>query len=465
VPDTEAAPLPQHDEQPVASARPAGRSFGRKLLYVCLLALVVRGGFVLLEKRDEPAIGDAIWYDAQANVNADGDLFQHPFDGGPSADHPPLTPLVMTPVAFVFGDEILPKRLAMSVLGVAVVALIGILARDVSRSERVGLVAAVVAALYPNLWLNDALVMSETVATLATTVVLLLAVRFHRRPTWAMATWLGLACGLSVLARAELALLVPFVALPLALLSGDDGGRNRFGRAVLAGAISVLVVMPWTLWNVTRFEEPVLLSSNDGLTLIGANCDSMFYGEDIGVWDLACAFAVPVDDAEDQSEESVLYREQALEYLGNQKSRLPVVAAARVGRVWSLYAPGQMVDYSAGAVDTCTAEQTDPCPGEGREAWAGWLGTVMFWVLAPLAAFGTVALRRQGRSWLDLLPLLMTFVVVTITAVLFYGLVRFRVPAEVALVVLAAAGIDALWARRRATPAPAPDPDTELVGA
>lgn len=446
MPDTDAASLPRQHQRPEPT-RSSERSFARRLLYVCLLALVVRGAFVLVEKPDEPAIGDAIYYDAQANVNAEGDWFEHPFDGGPAADHPPLTAVVMTPVAFVFGEGILAKRLAMSVLGVGVVALIALLARDVARSDRVGLVAGTVAALYPNLWLNDALVMSETIATLCTAAILLLAMRFHRRPTWGTAAIVGVACGVGVLARAELALLVPFVVLPLALLSGDDGRARRFWRAVLAGAVSVAVVMPWTLWNVTRFEEPVLLSSNDGLTLVGANCESMYYGEDIGVWDLVCAFAVPTDDEMDQSERSVAYRDAALEYVSNQKRRLPVVVAARVARVWSLYAPGQMVDYSAGAVDTCRADQEEPCPGEGREAWAGWLGTVLFWVLAPLAVLGTVALRRRGRTWLDLLPLLMTFVVVTITAALFYGLVRFRVPAEVALVVLAASGIDALWSR------------------
>jgi hypothetical protein len=57
----------------------------------------------------------------------------------------------------------------------------------------------------------------------------------------------------------------------------------------------------------------------------------------------------------------------------------------------------------------------------------------------------------------------MTFVVVTITAVLFYGLVRFRVPAEVALVVLAGAGLDALWSRWRPgrTTEPEPEPAME----
>jgi 4-amino-4-deoxy-L-arabinose transferase-like glycosyltransferase len=271
------------------------------------------------------------------------------------------------------------------------------------------------------------------------------------------------ACGVGTLARAELALLVPFVVLPLALLSGDATFRQKLGRGVLAGAVSVAVVLPWSAWNTARFEEPVLLSSNDGLTLIGANCDSMFYGQDIGVWDLVCAFAVPVDEAGDQSERSAEYRDAALEYLGNQKSRVPVVAVARVGRVWSLYAPGQMVDYSAGAVDTCRADQEAPCPGEGREAWAAWAGTVMFWLLLAPAVLGVVALRRAGAG-LALLPLLMTFVVVTITAVLFYGLVRFRVPAEVALVVLAAAGLDDGWSRLRpGSQAPAPAATAEAA--
>jgi hypothetical protein len=46
------------------------------------------------------------------------------------------------------------------------------------------------------------------------------------------------------------------------------------------------------------------------------------------------------------------------------------------------------------------------------------------------------------------------FVMVSVTALAVYGLVRFRVPAEVALAVLAAVGVDALVGRR----APAADP-------
>ena len=75
------------------------------------------------------------------------------------------------------------------------------------------------------------------------------------------------------------------------------------------------------------------------------------------------------------------------------------------------------------------------------------VGAALGWVLVPAAVVGTVALRRRSVAvW----PLLMTFVIVSLTAVLFYGIVRFRVPAEVALVVLAGVGIDAAWRRLQA---------------
>jgi hypothetical protein len=82
--------------------------------------------------------------------------------------------------------------------------------------------------------------------------------------------------------------------------------------------------------------------------------------------------------------------------------------------------------------------------GEGRESLVSWLGFAMYWALVPVAAVGAVMLRRRRVTiW----PLLMQFAVVVVTAAAFYGLIRFRIPVEIALVVLAAAAIDALLAR------------------
>ncbi len=436
------------------------RRFFRWLLVIALGALALRVAYILIFKRDEPPIGDAIYYAGQAIRLAEGRGFVRPFPVGsvaPAADHPPLTALAMTPVAWIFGTSLLAQRLAMAVIGTLTVAGIGVLGRTVSGRGRIGLLAAGIAAVYPNLWLNDGVVMSESIATLTIVAVFLTLYRAQGRYTAGRLAVIGALCGLAILARAESALLLPLVILPTVWFTSDRSRWQRLGVVAVAGLCAVLVVVPWSAYNVTRFEKPVLLSTNDGLTILGANCDTTYYGDGVGLWSFACPFEVPIttpppqhdgcvpapDDAwscADQSEVAAAFRTAGIDYILSHKQRLPIVAAARVGRIWGLYAPGQMVEYSEGDLETT---------GEGREGWASWWGWVMWWAMVPASVYGAVVLHRRGRM---VLPLVLTAAVITATAIAFYGLVRFRVPAEIAVVVLSAAAFDVVLRRRRPAP-------------
>ena len=73
----------------------------------------------------------------------------------------------------------------------------------------------------------------------------------------------------------------------------------------------------------------------------------------------------------------------------------------------------------------------------------------MYAVLVVLACVGGYLLRRDPA----LFPLLAMPVLVTLTGVLFWGNPRFRRPAELVIVVLAAVAIDAVIARGNPTPA------------
>jgi asparagine N-glycosylation enzyme membrane subunit Stt3 len=76
----------------------------------------------------------------------------------------------------------------------------------------------------------------------------------------------------------------------------------------------------------------------------------------------------------------------------------------------------------------------------------------MYWVLLVSAVGGLVVLlRRRERVW----PLLATFVMVSVSTLATYGNQRFRVGAEPALVVLAAAGLVAGVSSLRKRLAPA----------
>ena len=409
---------------------PAGwtRRFVVGLALIGLVALGVRVAYILVAKSDGDACGqkvcgDAYYYSLQAEVIAQGDGFERPFTGGEAADHPPLTALVATPAAMLAGENTMAQRLTMALVGTGAVVMIGLLGRAVA-GDRAGLIAAGTAALYPNLWMNDGVAMSESLTALGMATCLWLTYRLIRSPSVITTAWLGAAVGLSVLARAELALYLPLVVVPVVLWRLDIDLRARLVRLVVAGAATLAVLAPWTIYNATRFERPVLVSTNDGLTLIGANCDGVYSGSRIGLWDAFCAEDVPAGG--DQSRASAAYRSAAVDYIGDHLDRVPAVVAARVGRVWSVFQPVQMADYSV---------------AEGRERALSLIGTFVYYPLVVAAVAGAVVLiRRRTPLW----PLAATFVMVTITAMVLYGLTRFRVPAEVAIVVLAAVLVDHL---------------------
>jgi 4-amino-4-deoxy-L-arabinose transferase-like glycosyltransferase len=418
---------------------PTSRRFRRVLLLIVLGALAFRVGYVLVVTQHHTGFYDAIFYEFEAKSVAHGDGFVVPLPGPyvEAADHPPLTVAALIPAAELPGDSRLWMRFTMAALGSAVVALIGLLGRRVS-GERIGLFAAGIAALYPNLWMNDGLIMSETLAALITVAVLLLAYRMLRRPTWRVAAALGAVCGLAALTRAELILLVPLLALPVAWRSARGHPLVRLRPVAVSIGAAALVMAPWIGFNLARFQEPTFISTGDGIALLGANCGATFHGSGIGLWSPACLPASAPRG--DQSVQDRRDRKLATDYIRQHVDRLPVTVLARFGRLLGVYTPARIALYNS---------------GEGRPEWASYLGIATFWVLVPFAIAGGIWLRRRRvRIWLLFTPAW----IVLIAAAAFYGQPRFRVPFEPTVVVLAAVGIAAAVSRRWPELGPEPPP-------
>ncbi len=410
--------------------------FARVLAVIAVVGLGVRVAYIAGAKLDEGTnIGDQIFYNGAANRLAWGDGFVEPFDphpppllgSDPAADHPPLTILLLAPVSLVTDDSPNAHRFMMALLGTATVVLLGLLGRALA-GDRAGLVAAGIGALYPNLWVNDGLIMSETLSALLVTLALLLAYRLRREPGLRTAVGLGVVCGLAALTRAELVLLVPALLIPAALAARSAARGTRVRLAVVGTVVAGVAIMPWVAYNLGRFDEPVFLSTNDGIAILGSNCDPVYYGPDTGLTALECLEGNPPGD---QSVDSRIYRDRAFDYIGEHTGRAAVVSVARVGRTWGVFRPGDMLDFNE---------------GEARERWVTVLGLVTFYPLLMLAVYGAVVLRRRRVA---LWPLLVPVLIVTLASAATYGQTRFRVPAEPTLVVLGAVGLVALIARVR----------------
>lgn len=402
--------------------------FWRWIATISAAALVIRVGYVLLVRQDAGVGGDAIYYHFGANLLADGHGFIVPLEFArgltlQAADHPPLY-LLWLALPSVFGfDTPVWHMLWSCLLGTSTVVVIGLAGREIA-GPRVGVIAAGLAAIYPNIWSHDGFLQSETMAILAASVAILFAYRYWHRPSLGRLAALGGVCGVAALTRSELLLLVPLVVVPLALLTRTIDLRKKLQWLLVSGIATVVVLAPWVGYNLSRFEHPVFLSTGYEVTLLTASCDTTYYGSLIGYWSQECGIATP--RKADQSQKALAYRRAALDYISANKTRVPVVVLARWGRITGVFRPAQQarLDHLV----------------EGRERWLAWSSLSMFYVIAPLAIFGAFVLRRRR---VPVFPLVALPAIALIAVTLTFATNRYRAIAEGALVILAAVAIDA----------------------
>ncbi|HLG92495.1 MAG TPA: hypothetical protein VKY15_05890, partial [Acidimicrobiales bacterium] len=243
--------------------------------------------FTVLHWYAHPVVwGDAFYYHGAANLLVEGHGLVNPFPYAshhrlvPSEDFPPLFTLYLAAASAVGATSFFAHQIWCCVLGAATVPVVGLAGRE-AAGPAVGLMAAAVAAFYPNFWIPNGQVLSETLAMFMTAVVLLAALRFWRRPRLAGAAGLGAAIGLAALARDELLSSLVLLALPLALLArqGAAGPRPwsrtapgrprlawapRLKMAGLAFLSAAVVIAPWSAYNATRFQRFELISAGLG---------------------------------------------------------------------------------------------------------------------------------------------------------------------------------------------------------
>jgi 4-amino-4-deoxy-L-arabinose transferase-like glycosyltransferase len=406
------------------------------------VALAVRLAHAFLVAADMPIPGDAFLYRLLGYELANGFGYSEAgtFESGhlrPTAEHPPLFPLFLAFLTKLGLGGVGAERVACALLGTLTVGLVGLLGRRVA-GDRVGLIAAGVAAIYPPLLLADGALISESLYAPLVVAALLLAFRLVDRPTPASAAALGAVIGLCALTRSDGILLLPLLALPMAWRVS-----NARWRALAACAAAALIVLaPWLGRNWVQFDRFPLLSTNTGFTALAANCPATYYSSKyIGFARHQCVFRSDCVGIPGELAASDCMRDEARAYARRHLGRVPLVVLARVGRVWELYGADTTYDYGV---------------NWARARWLAEVGRIVSLVALALALAGALALWRRA---VPLLPLLAPLLVATLVAVLTFGFSRYRLVAEPSLVVLAAVGADWLWRSRRRLEPREPQPN------
>ncbi|HUZ44809.1 MAG TPA: hypothetical protein VMU63_10435 [Acidimicrobiales bacterium] len=410
-----------------------------------LLALAVRIATVIGRPNRTP-VGDPFSYHFGANLLAGGYGFIDPwlYYGHnlhlhyQSAAYPPLFIGLLSISSVVGFKSFFAHRIWSCILGAAGVPIAAYLGRDVMgggrQGRRIGVLVGLIVALYPNIWMSNEQVMSETVDPLVVGLVLLAAYRFWHRPRLWTAVAFGAAVGAAALARDELSLLT-LMALPLMLGARSLTWRARWGRLGLASASFCLVIGPWIGFNMARFDKPVFISTGLGNTLASADCATTFSGSKAGYWSLACALGAPHYQYQDASVTSAEAETYALSFIRAHESDLPRVIFDREGRTFAFWNPSLQIRQDAEV-------ETRPL------RWAE-IGLYSYYALLLLSIPAIIALRRRR---IPIYPLLFVLADVVISVAIALGQTRYRSPVELCLALTGAIGLEMtgvfLWNHR-----------------
>ncbi len=397
------------------------------------LGVAVRWLVFLRWYRDLPLgdLNDNAYYHHSANLFADGKGFINPWTAEtgvsePTAAHPPGFTLYLSLFSFLGLDSVSAHRLAGGLISAVVVLPIGLVLRRLI-GVRAALIGMAMAAVYPPLWMNDGLILSESLFITIAGFTIWQAHRVYDEPSWRRVVELTLMLSAGALTRSEPFLLYFFLLLPLLMLHPRLGWRDRLLRTVGAAVLAMVVLAPWVVRNLTTFDDPTFLAVGPGYVLEIANCDQTYSGDFLGYWHNDCGNHWPDDPDADESVIGTVKLEAANDYIQDHLGEVPRVVAARVGRTFGLFRPLQTADFDV--------------LFERRVRSHVRAGLFAHWIVMAGAIAGAIGLRRRRET---LLPTLAVVATSLWTAAITIGITRYRVAADVSFVVLAAVAAEHL---------------------
>ncbi len=387
---------------------------------------------------------DNVFYHESANLLADGRGFINPFSvargiSEPTAAHPPGFSVYLSIWSLLGLDSVSWHRVASGLISATVVVPVGLVVRRLA-GHGAAVMAMLVAALYPPLFMNDGLILSESMYIPLAALSIWMAYRYHDEPGVARVVGLAAVLAVGALTRGEAFLLFFFLLTPLVMLDGRLAWRRRLALTTMAAMVAMVIISPWALRNLTSFEQPTFIAVGAGYVLEIGNCDETYSGDFLGYWHPACDDGSAWPDG-DESTIGEAKLDRAREYISDHIDEQPKVISARVGRLFGLYRPIQTADLDV--------------LFERRVEVLTRIGLFAHYLVMAAAVAGLTLLRRRGESVIPLLAMIFTAV---ITAAMSFGITRYRIGADVALVVLASVAVAGAIEHRRLGPA---DPESE----
>jgi 4-amino-4-deoxy-L-arabinose transferase-like glycosyltransferase len=349
----------------------------------------------------------------------------------------PLYPLMIGGLYSVFGEH----PLLVQLLQTALFAGTSVLAYQLGRriyNVRTGVIAGVICAVHPALLRYVADFHLETLFTFLLTGAVFLGFRFYERPSVGRAAAFGVASALTALTKA-VAVLFPPLFLVFWWISLKRSRSTVPTRslilpvAMLLGAMAV-TISPWTIRNYAVTGHFVPISTGFS--------DAFLRGYVFSKTEFATLSKPPYTDGENESNamfQQICAAEGAVweqdDYQTDQILNRAAKARLRAD-------PGAFVRKTVVGLFTFWYEMTSL-----KNSLAAGAMALIAWSFAAVGLWRSKTERQP--AWILLVPIL--YFNLLLAPLLALG--RYSVPIVPCLIVLAAFGVDTLWARYFGRPA------------
>lgn len=406
------------------------------VLALLVLALLLRMLAAVVVERHAQNAGRAFLIEGDANGY--WELGQKLARGQAYAIHQPPRyvlrmpgfPLLLAGSIRLFGDSVLAARMILAVIGTVCCWLTWCLGKQV-HTRRTAFYAALFVAVHPLHILNSVLILSETLFTLWMLTSLIALVWLvnrtaaacpvrHTAPCawrlWLRSLLTGALIGITVLVRPGF---LPWLAVAIGAVVLLVT-RPVPVRCLLTGGLLIgcgLTLLPWAARNASVTGHWVVTSLWSGPSLYDGLNPNATGASDMRFFD----------------EDNLMGRQQMTEFEMNEyyKQRASEFVRSRPARAFQLaFIKGMR--FLSPVLNVSNAET------RGLSGWVINAVCVALWVLL----YGTAVVGLYSRQWnaMGLLSMLGPFVLFLLVHMVFVGSVRYRLPVEYPLAVLAAIG-------------------------
>ncbi|HET8843040.1 MAG TPA: glycosyltransferase family 39 protein [Ktedonobacteraceae bacterium] len=409
-------------------------------LSVFCLALLVRILYNLTVAHDYTPLNDSLAYQSIGfNVLDEHCFCLHPYIT--TVYRAPLWPWIIAGLSLIFGRENIYDRLFLCCIGSGTCVFIYLFARDLF-ARRIGLVAGLMASVYPALYIYDGWMYTESLYTFLLFAVCYNVLRIQRDEGRRKRLWIacGILLALLSLTRPNGIVVLAFVlAWTLVLIWRKLLRLQVLRNTGLAFLIACILIAPWTVRNYTVSHSFIPVANGDGTVLLGSYNDRTINS---GTWinplitspAVLAPFPLYTCNAVCEVAREDASKSAALAWISSHTSALPQLLINRWLRFWT---------PNTHEADMPMHRFSSQLPAQIQLA----LSQNLPFVVIVMAALGLVVTLK--RYWRELLFVYALLLLTIAQALIYYGSSRFRAPIEPILVLLSAG---AIWWLTQSTP-------------